>query len=41
MKLNIKEKDNQIWLMKNEKRKELRKIVLLKDRLDYIFTNSR
>ena len=39
MKLNIKEKDNQIWLMNNEKRKEPRKIVLLKDRLDYIFTN--
>ena len=30
MELNIKEKNNQIWLMKT---------VLLKDRLDYIFAN--
>ena len=39
--IKYKEKDNQIWLMKNEKRKEPRKLVLLKDRLDYIFTNFR
>ena len=36
MELKIKNKNNQIWLVK--KRKSL-EIVLLKDRLDYVFTN--